>query len=351
MNTPKTKLQPRVQKKPVTPERQLCIIRFSPDGKILAAGDFEGGVQRWEVSGDTFTPMSALTGHHGWVQALAFHNDGKTLFTADSWGRLCAWPFAEKTPKTLWANAKAHDTWIRQLTLSPDGKTLASCDSRGVVRLWSPEKGEKRAEWTHEFDVLSLAWAPDGKSIVAGDLRGKIHRRDVTTGKVIATYDAKEMYRLDRIQEVGGVRCLAFSPDGKTLAAAGADQPSGGFVQGTPLLIFFDATGKRIQTLKVGTQASGYFTDLHWHKDGFVMAVTSGQPGQGQLLFHKPGDAAPFFKVATVNSHSLALHPEGNRFLVSNTNRNSSGNGRPLNAKKEYPGNHSPLTIWDMPKS
>ena len=66
-------------------------------------------MHRWEVTGDSLTPMPDLTGHHGWVQALAFHPDGKRLFTADSWGRLCCWAFAEKEAKPTWAVAQAHD--------------------------------------------------------------------------------------------------------------------------------------------------------------------------------------------------------------------------------------------------
>jgi WD40 repeat protein len=354
MNDPKSLLaryQPR-DAKPVTTDRQLAVVRYSPCGKILAAGDYLGGVQRWDAGGDKLVPLEPLTAHSGWVQALAFHSDGKTLFSADSWGRLCAWSFTEKSTKPIWDVAGAHAGWVRKLAVSPDGKALASCDNKGVLRLWSPDKGKLAAEFSHDHDLLCIAFAPDGKTLVAGDLFGRIHRRDVASGKVVATYDVKELYRLDRIQDVGGVRCLAFSPDGKTLAAAGCEPITGAFVQGNGLLAYIDSAGKRTQTLKIGNTNTGYVTDLAWHKDGFVMAVTSGQPGQGQLLFHRPGDAAPFFTTAKMqNCQSLAVHPDGQRLVVAATNANSSGNGRNLNAKKEYPGNSSPLHVWQMPKS
>lgn len=346
-----TRFQPREQK-PVSTDRQLCIVRYSPCGKVLAAGDYVGGISRWDASADKLVSMEPLVGHAGWVQSLAFHPDGKTLFSADSWGRLCAWSFAEKTTKPLWTVAGAHAGWVRKIALSPDGKALASCDNKGVVRLWSPDKGKSTAEWSHEHDLLSLAFAPDGKTFVVGDLFGRIHRREVSGGKVVASYEVKELYRLDRIQDVGGVRCLAFSADGKTLVAGGCEPTTGGFVQGMAVLAYLDSAGKRTQTLSIGNTNTGYVNDLAWHKEGFVMAVTSGQPGQGQLLFHRPGDAAPFFATTKMpNCQSLAVHPDGHRLVVAATNANSAGNGRNLNGKKEYPSNSSPLHVWDLPKS
>src|SRR5262249_23204222 len=151
------------------------------------------------------------------------------------------------------------------------------------------------AEFTHDADLLSLAFAPDSRSFVVGDLFGRIHRREGTSGRITATDDVKEMHRLDRIHGVGGGRCPAYSPGGKSLVAGGCEPTSGGFVQGGALLAYFDEAGKRTHVAKIGNTNTGYVLDLAWHADGFVMAVTSGQPGQGQLLFHRPGDAAPFF--------------------------------------------------------
>jgi hypothetical protein len=123
-------------------------------------------------------------------------------------------------------------------------------------------------------------------------------------------------------------------------------------VQGTPVVLLFDwPTGKPRHTLKIGTDNDGFVYDLHLHPDGFVMAVTSGQPGTGKFFFQRPEDAQPFFLAPLANCHALAVHPNGSRLAVSATNGGSSGNGRQLNQKKEYPGNWSPLHIWDMPRT
>jgi hypothetical protein len=79
------------------------------------------------------------------------------------------------------------------------------------------------------------------------------------------------------------------------------------------------------------------------------MAVTSGNPGTGKFYFFEPGAAQPFSLTPKMaNCHSLAVHPEGKRLVVSATNTGSNGNGRQLKGN-EYLGNWSPLVIWDLP--
>jgi WD40 repeat protein len=199
-------------------------------------------------------------------------------------------------------------------------------------------------------DVYSVLFHPDGKSLVSGDLKGVVKVWDLASGKSAREFDAKALYFFERLQDVGGVRCLAFDREGATLACGGSQPKGGGFVEGTLLILLFDwATGKVKETIKFGGSPDGFVKDLHFHPDGFVMAVSSGQPGNGKLFFFKPGDKEPFFTAALPNCHSLAVHPNGTRLAVAATNANSAGNGRP--AGKEYPGNFSPIHVWDMPKN
>jgi WD40 repeat protein len=95
------KYQP-TQLKALTLDRQVCLVRFSPCGKVLAAGGHDGTVRPWDASLDPMPPLPSLAGHHGWVTGLAFHPDGKHLFTADTWGQMRCWPYADQQPQALW---------------------------------------------------------------------------------------------------------------------------------------------------------------------------------------------------------------------------------------------------------
>lgn len=340
---------PKELGKPIAPPAQVTRVRFSPDGKHLAAACFDGKLRRWDVTGKEPAELPAFGNHNGWVTALAF--GAKALYTADSWGRLSAWDTSAKEAKLLWTVEDAHDGWLRSLALSPDGSRLATGGKDGFVRLWSAE-GKKLHKIDVKSDLLSVCFAPGDKGTFAGDLFGKIRRFDLTYSEQSTTIEVKEFYKLDRIQDVGGVKCLLVSGDGKTLFAGGAVPRTGGFVQCVPLLVAFDlATGKRVGQYKGANDNEGYVTDLAWHPCGFVIFTTSGQPGQGKFHFWKPGAAKTLFAGGKLpNCHSVALHPDGDKIAVSATNANSSGNGRVKGKGGEYPQNNSPIQLWSVPE-
>ena len=338
-------MPPQELGKPLVPPCQVTRIRFSPDGKTLVAACTDGLVRRWNVTGKEPAELEPLKGHDGWVASLVHGKE--SLFSSDSWGRLTAW---DENGKQLWSHGTAHDGWVRMLASYPlAGSRLATCGKDGFVRLWNASDGKRIAEFDQKIDTLAVAFSPDGKTLFTGDLFGIVREHDIPSCKVIRTFEAKELYKLDRIQDVGGVRCLLFDPTGKTLIVAGAVPSTGGFVQCIPLIVAFDrASGKRLWQWKGANDNEGYVTDLAWHSDGTIVGSASGQPGQGKVFFLKPGEAAPFFVAAKPNVHSVAIHPDGLRIAAALTNANSSGNGKVKGAGGEYPANNSPIQFWEM---
>ncbi len=340
---------PKELGKPLAPGTQVTRVRFSPDGKMLAAACFDGKIRRWDLNAKDPTELPLIAGHNGWVTGLAFA--GNALFSTDSWGRLTASDITAKEPK-LWTLEAAHDGWARTVALAPVDSPIATCGKDGFVRIWDRANGKKINEFETKTDILSVCFKADGKSVFAGDLFGIVREFEVASGKVTRTLEAKELHRLERIQDVGGVKNLLLAGDGKTLFVAGAEPKTGGFVQCTPLLFAFDvASGKRLSQYKGANDTEGYVTDMVWHKDGFVAFTTSGQPGQGKFHFWKPGAATTFFSGGKLpNCHSVALSPDGTMIAVSATNANSSGNGRVKGAGGDYPENTSPIQLWTVPK-
>ncbi|MBP86352.1 MAG: hypothetical protein CMJ64_06515 [Planctomycetaceae bacterium] len=337
--------------KVITADLQVHGARFHPAGNMLAAGGYDGRVRLWDVSAEEPKELSSLTGHDAWVQAIAFSPDGSFLYSSDSWGQLRAWDLSAEQTQLAWKLPGAHDGWIRDVDVSPDGKRVVTCGRDQAIRTWMAVDGAFLDESRHhDFDVYCSRFHPGGEWIVTGDDRGVIKVSRASTLEPIRDFGATVLYLEHRLQDVGGVRTLSFNRDGTTLAAGGTTPKNGGTVQGTPTVLLFDfASGELKHTLNFGAATHCFVHEIVLHDAGFVMAVTSGTPGQGQIIFQRPEDDSPFFSHTKIpNCHSLSFHEASGRFAVASTNRGSNGNGRRLSKDGEYEGNNSPIHLFQL---
>jgi WD40 repeat protein len=290
--------------------------RFDPSGRFVFAGAQDNTVQRWELAGGKKT---ALTGHKSWVRAFAFAAKAKLVFSGDWAGRILAWPVDADAPAPD-RSVEAHQGWVRALAVSPDGKTLASCGNDCLVKLWSVADGRLLAAFGgHTRHVYDIAFHPDGKSMISGDLMGVIKQWDLAKGTVVRDLDGSVLHKYDATfcADHGGVRSMAFTPDGKLLACAGITDVSNAFAGiGKPLVVLFDtATGQRKQLLRPKADFQGTCWGVVCHPDGFLAGAGGGNGGA--LWFWKPDAPQAFHTLALPNNaRDLDLHPDGQRLAV-----------------------------------
>ncbi len=190
-------------------------------------------------------------------------------------------------------------------------------------------------------DVFAITFSPDGQQVVFGDQHGHLHAWDFTANKITKSFEAPVLFKTDRIQDIAGLRVLAFFDGGKLLLAAGTTPDKGATIQSTPTLLAFDfASGELKHKFTHGAVKDGFIEDLAIHPDGYVMAVTSGDPGNGKLLMIRLGEADAFDSATQLpNCQAIAIHPDGRRFAIASTNRDSNGNGRRTDKEGAYSAN------------
>jgi len=186
-------------------------LAISPDGKGLATLSRDGTGKLWDLVSNK--QRATVTGENGCMESVAFSPDSKTL----------AWTSDDRTIKLRNLSPGKEQTihdHAAQIAFSPDGKTLVSGNwDDKTIKIWDVASGNNTATFTTDSGggaiarglVSSLAFSLDGKTLAAGDMAGNVKLWDVTTGKK----------RSIVLGDGDNPCCVAFSPDGRTLAAGG----------------------------------------------------------------------------------------------------------------------------------
>ena len=196
-------------------------VAFNPDEQFVASAYDDGVIRFWDVV--TGLHLKTFKGPNYDASCLVFSLDGKTLAYADGLD-ICLQDAGTGEEKML---LTGHTWGMHSMALSPDGDILASGSEDMTIRLWDMHTGEhKKTLNGHEHRVYSVAFSPDGKTLASGGDDNTIRLWSVDTGGTerILTGHAGEFEGVDNgPSSVEGVKSVAFSPDGKTLASGGGD--------------------------------------------------------------------------------------------------------------------------------
>jgi WD40 repeat protein len=186
-------------------------VAYSPDGRWIASGAWDGKVRLWDAA----TGESCATlPHPGFVRSLAYGPDGTWLVSASDGDELLrVWGTATGRLRKTIPVAGAHTLAV---AVSPDGGRVAlrALDVRsneGRLYVHDVESGKR----VYSAEGRALAYSPDGRwlAALAGDHQ-TVLLLDARTYETAARFGGHARY----------VNSAAFSPDSRRLASCSADR-------------------------------------------------------------------------------------------------------------------------------
>jgi WD40 repeat protein len=260
-------------------------VAVSPDGRTIAFGAQTGtntyAIKLWSLASHRVTATAKAPGIEG-VSSVAFSPNGMQVAAADFDGSVRLWD-VRSTPVLL-AGFAGHRYPVEHIAFSPDGATLASASNDGTIALWDTQ-GTTLGGLAN--GAIALAFSPDGKTLAIST---------AAPGHYVVALYSMPARKLAGLLPVSGLSALAFSPDGKTLAVAPANMP------GDAIELWTVAT--RRLSGQVRTGFASRINSIAFSPDGTLLAASAVGSTTVQVW-----STSRLTRVATFSDTQQTLYP------------------------------------------
>ncbi|MEZ4664243.1 MAG: BTAD domain-containing putative transcriptional regulator [Caldilineaceae bacterium] len=277
--------------------------------QYLANGNSDHVIYLWDL--ERGAHVQTLRGHTGPVNATAFHPNGMLLASGSADRTVRLWQI-DAQQSVLRQTLHGHAAEITSVAFSPQGLCFASAGVDQTIRLWETQTG--RSQWIlrgHTSQVNTLAFGAAASAppqlLVSGDDDSNLYIWEIMQPPS-STDPIGERAQPDHVLTAAppnGIHVVAFSPNGRLLAAGGAE----------PVIQLWQMPARRPSyTLKAHTSS---IYGLAFSMDGTTLASGSGD--QSIRLWDPETGALK----QTLSSHtgivqSVIFHPNG-QWLISSS--------------------------------
>jgi WD40 repeat protein len=264
-------------------------------GVLVAGAGLIGAVVFWPAQVDQNEPRVPRGGPVQVVEGVAFSPDRKMLAACGCDGTVSVWDVDQIGDESSSAPVVlAHRSSRYAVAFSPNGKLLATAGNRSIA-VWSCEASEYTALMDEDSETCRcLAFSPDGRSLAIGMDDGSIHLWDVPSWHERAVVPA----------HCSVVRSLAFSPDSRRLVSSD---------QNKTIMLSDAVEGVAIRSLGTERLVHNPVLIVAFSPDGHTLAVgqVGVDPENVALLDSESGKVISLLAGHKTGVHALAFSPDG----------------------------------------
>lgn len=280
---------------------------FSPDGRYVLSGSFDGTLRLWDSSSGR--EIRAFAGHASAVCAVAFAYDGRSALSGSYDNAIKVWDVSTGAEISSFTVTQSR---VGAISFSSDGRHALVANTDGALDLWDVTNKIKLRPFAEKVGyTTSLAFSLDGRYALSGgggkgDVDFTVKLWSIAGGTLVRTFTG----------HTATVSSVAFSPDGRYALSGSSDKTC---------ILWDVATGRRLRAF---TNHLSFITSVAVSPDGRYALSVSLDPVRSSDPSKRGGSASVFrlwdaatgveirsFAGAPISVHSIAFSPNGRYFL------------------------------------